>query len=119
VWLDHQYSDFYLSVKTQVQNQISHQYYVLKERDLLGLCSDNDSDYDEHTSNITSPNSRHLCTVNEKSGKKSDKFCHYLPRIGLRSTEWSLSLFLLDLELGLHATDWLLSCSLSLVLCVA
>ena len=39
--------------------------------------------------------------------------------IGLRSTEWSLSLFLLDLELGLHATDWLLSCSLSSVLCVA
>ena len=59
----------------EVSLQLDHN----EERDLLGLCSDNDSDYNEHTSNITSPNSRHLCTVNEKSGKKSDKFGHYLP----------------------------------------
>lgn len=59
----------------EVSLQLDHN----EERDLLGLCSDNDSDYDEHASNITSTNSRHLRTVNEKSGKKSDKFGHYLP----------------------------------------
>lgn len=59
----------------EVSLQLDHN----EERDLLGLCSDNDSDYDEHASNITSPNSPHLRTVNEKSGKKSDKFGHYLP----------------------------------------
>ena len=58
----------------EVSLQLDHN----EERDLLGLCSDNDSDYDEHASNITSTNSRHLRTVNEKSGKKSDKFGHYL-----------------------------------------
>ena len=58
----------------EVSLQLDHN----EERDLLALCSDNDSDYDEHASNITSTNSRHLRTVNEKSGKKSDKFGHYL-----------------------------------------
>jgi hypothetical protein len=82
----------------EVSLQLDHN----EERDLLGLCLDNDSDYDEHASNITSPNSRHLRTVNEKSGQKYDKCCHYFPS-----------------QTGLHTTDWLLSCSLSSVLCVA
>ena len=59
----------------EVSLQLDHN----EERDLLGLCLDNDSDYDEHASNITSPNSRHLRTVNEKSGQTYDKCCHYFP----------------------------------------
>jgi hypothetical protein len=81
----------------EVSLQLDHN----EERD-LDLCSDNDSDYDEHASNITSTNdtssgSLIICLTNLGDPRLSSKLGSR-EIIGLRSTEWSLSLFLLDLE---------------------